>query len=479
MKIGLIDANEKASQQYAGMASSVVSGWLKWEADQAGVSFVPASQADVVLLVFAGALDWLAECSSYLRKHGVEVSARKRGNKPYIIAGGPCDAIPFTVLSVADAVTVGEAYNFVRLLLPMFRTASVADIRRWVVEYPHAIERSQFERLKRDENRPWLLADEAPKLASPDVFVDWSTPPVRSDDKVVRVIAEKGCHCKCLFCATTYRQTHKQNADEQGVLNTLEVLKQQGERVQLVSNDPMALPYFRRISTRLDSQSFTIMEIADDGNRRAIIRSGVGIARFGVEGISERIRKAFAKPIDNDALLGVLTELHANKINTHMFFIVGAPGEDAQDWQDFRMFYDRLARSIKNNICRVKFTTFVNTPPAPLARFVPNLTYEREMADLRKWIAGNAASRHVMYVRGRGGKSHIANVAEQLAISTSAATQLTSSRTAFDLTPTESDAQRAIWEVVDWPISTLKRWKMADLYGRRMGMLDTTVAGNL
>jgi len=478
LTLGLIDANEKANQQYAGVASSVVSGWLKWEARQAGIGFVPVQQADVVLLVFAGALDWLSECTSYMRRSGVETSARKRDSKPYVIAGGPCDAIPFTVLDVADAVTVGEAYLFVRQLLPMLRTSTVQDLRRWIIEYPHAIERSQAEKLQRDKMRPWLLVDDAPKLASPDVFVDWDTPPVRSDDKVVRIIAEKGCHCKCLFCATTYRQTHKQNPDEAKVLGTLEALKQHKERVQLVSNDPMALHYFRRITTKLDSQSFTIMEIADDANRRAIIRSGVGIARFGVEGISERIRKAFAKPIANDVLLNVLAELHAHKINTHMFFIVGAPGETAEDWAEFRQFYDRLARTIRNGICRVKFTTFVNTPPAPLARFVPNLTYEQEMADLRQWIGGNAASRHVMYVRGRGGKSHIVNIAEQLTIHVKAAAALVDSPMAFDLTPTPDDAKRAIWEVVDWPISTVKRWKMADLYSRRMGIVPVLLCND-
>lgn len=208
------------------------------------------------------------------------------------------------------------------------------------------------------------------------------------------------------------------------MLGALQNLKAAGERVQLVSNDPMNLPYFRRINTKLDSQSFTVMEMSDDANRAAIIRSGVGIARFGVEGISERIRKAFAKPIGNDHLLDVLADLHAHKINTHMFFIVGAPGESAQDWQEFREFYDRLARTIRNGICRIKFTTFVNTPPAPLARFVPDLTYEREMESMRDWIGKNAASRHLVYVRGRGGKSHTVNVAEQLAISNSEAMRL-------------------------------------------------------
>lgn len=470
LTLSLIDANEKVNKQYAGLASSVVSGWLAWEVKQAGLALVSPAKADIVLLAYAGALDWLQECKSYLRRAGIETNARRRGRRPYIIAGGPCDAIPFTALSVADALTVGEAYNFVRQLLDKIKASCLlVDLRAWITEYPYAIERSQVEELPRDAVRPWLLTDAAPKLATPDTWVDWGVPPVRSDDKVVRIVAEKGCHCKCLFCATTYRQTHRQNTDEAQVLRTLQTLKARGERVQLVSNDPMALPYFRRVNTKLDSQSFTIMEVSDDANRRALIRSGVGIARFGVEGISERIRKAFAKPIDNDKLLAILSELHDHKINTHLFFIVGAPYETAEDWAEFRFFYERLSRTIRSGICRIKFTTFVNTPPAPLARYVPNKNYVKQMNDLRSWIGGNAASRHLVYVRGRGIDTHLVNVAEQLAMPVQDVARLIDDDTqTLDLLPHETDAQRAIWEVVDWPISVIKRWRMSGTYQRRM-----------
>lgn len=465
----MIDANEKVNKQYAGLASSIVGAWLKWEVAQAGLELTKPSSADVVLLAYAGALDWLPECKSYLRQAGIETDAQRRGHKPYIIAGGPCDAIPFTVLSVADALTVGEAYNFVRQLLDKIKAnCSLAHLRAWITEYPHAIERSQIEELQRDAVCPWLLTDVAPKLAMPDTWVDWAVPPVRSDDKVVRIVAEKGCHCKCLFCATTYRQTHRQNTDEAQVLGMLQTLKARGERVQLVSNDPMALPYFRRINTKLDSQSFTIMEVSDDANRRALIRSGVGIARFGVEGISERIRKSFAKPIDNDKLLAILSELHAYKINTHLFFIVGVPYETKQDWAEFRSFYEQLSRTIRSGICRIKFTTFVNTPPAPLARYVPGNEYAQQMDGLRAWIGGNAASRHLVYVRGRGVDTHLVNIAEQLAMPAQDVARLIDDTQTLDLLPHETDAQRAIWEVVDWPISANKRWRMGSTYQRRI-----------
>ncbi len=71
LQIALIDANEKANKQYAGQASSVVSGWLTWEVNQAGLAFCKPSQADIVFLVYAGALDWLAECRAYIKRSGV------------------------------------------------------------------------------------------------------------------------------------------------------------------------------------------------------------------------------------------------------------------------------------------------------------------------------------------------------------------------------------------------------------------------
>lgn len=469
LRISLVDANERANREYAGIAVSVVSGWLTWEAQRAGIEFCEPQEADVVLLSFAGALDWRQSCISYLRRYKLEPEAARRNRQPYIITGGPVDATPFTALEIADALAVGEGIQFVRTLLQMIRAgAGIQDVRSWIIGYPHAIEREQIESMQRDAARPWLLSDAAPVLATPDDFIDWDIPPVRSADKVVRIIAEKGCHCKCTFCATTYRQAHRQNPNESQVLTTLGALKARGERVQLVSNDPMNLPYFRRVNTRLDSQSFTIMEVSDPANRRAIIRSGVGIARFGVEGISERIRKAFAKPISNDHLLDVIADLHANRINTHMFFIVGAPGETVEDWIEFKEFYRQLARVVQYGICRIKFTTFVNTPPAPLARFVPDSAWEREMNSLRAWISSNSASRHVVYIAGRRRKTHVLNVAEQLSVNLAIAQKLVDSAGVYDLLPTADDARRAVWEVVGWPIPVDTRYRISEIYARRM-----------
>lgn len=471
LSVAIIDANEKANVAWKGLAASVVAGWLRWEIDRAGLTLADPRTADVVLLAYAGALDWRANCTAYLRRFGIEPRAERRVRRPYIVAGGPCDAIPLTVLDVADAVGVGEGYNLVRMLLYRVRSGeSVDEIDGWLTEYQHAITRRQTVDLTRDAAAPWLLSEPAPVLAEPDPYVEWDMPPVRSDDGVVRIVASKGCHLKCAFCATTYRQGYRADNDGDRVLRRVKGLVAAGERVQLLSNDPANLPYFRRVVGDLDSESFTILEVGDPGNRAAIKRSHIKISRFGVEGISERIRRAFGKAITDDQILEILADLHGAGRNTHMFFIPGAPYEQERDWVEFRVFYERLTRTIRNGICRVKFTKFLPTPPAPLARFVADLSYELRLADTSAWISGNAASRHILYVAPRLAKTHALNVAEQLSVSLPVAQSLLTGgrQGAVDLAPTVEDAARLPWEVVRWPIAPHLRWKVGEVYRDRM-----------
>lgn len=474
LRVALLDANAKASKEYAGQAVSVVSGWLRWEMGKAGVEESVPAEADVLFVVCAGAIDYRSSVASEFRRFRIEPNARRRDSRPYCITGGPVDSIPLTALALCDALVVGEGYRFVRSLLALVANgATIKDVRAFVEADPHAIERRQVERLERAPERPWLLARPAPKLASPDPFVDWDAPPVKSDDGVVRIIAEKGCHMKCTYCATTYRQAHVQHPDGERVVRQLAGLAARGNRVQLVSNDPMHLPWFRKIRTRLSSQSFTIQEVSDPENRKAIIEARPGIARFGVEGLSERIRRAFAKPISNTHLLEVLEDLHSNRINTHLFLIVGAPGETAEDWAAWRDFHETLARRIRFGVCRLKFTTFNPSPPAPLARFVPGDAYHARQKGWIQQVVRNWASSHVLIIKGRGPASRIADVADLLSVPEEVALRLGAGE-GTDLAPTVEDAARLPWEIIEWPISTAKRWGIAGTYARRMA-----VAGNV
>lgn len=476
LSVALIDANARANKKYAGIVASIVGGWLAYEAREAGLRFVLDVQtADVVLVAFAGAMDFLTSTATYLRRAGVEPLARKRCQHPYLIGGGPVDASPLEATQILDALAVGEAYLFVRDLyrLLMIPDCAVQDIEAWIASYPHALTRGQLACLPRSPEHPWLFQDVPPVLATPDPYVDWmGTPPIRADDKVVRLLGSKGCHCKCTFCATTYRQTYRINPHGGAVVQTASALATQGERVQILSNDPANIPWWPQIRTSMASQSFTIMEMRDPDLRESLKETKVGIARFGVEGVSERLRRAFGKPIRNQELLDITAELHDAKINTRWFLIMGAPFEVEADWEDFRSLHYALARLLDWGVCQIKMTAFVPNPPAPLVRFIPSFAYNTYLASHVNWTLNNAVSRHVMVYYGNKRPSQTRAIAEQLAIAPRLVDLLADIAEQqghpYDLFPTVAHAARATWEVIQWPIPAETRWKMGNVYAKRL-----------
>jgi hypothetical protein len=463
----ILDVNAKASKSYAGMTASVVGQWLTWEFGKEGLSPVALGDADVVFVVFAGSIDWRREVRRVLKRAGIPHDPNRRADwKPYIITGGPVDATPFTALEQADALVLGEAYQFIRDLIPKLKLCSrIATIDEWIEAYPHALTRTQVMRVPRDQH---LLAEPV-TLGEPDTWVDWEgMPPVKSDDNVVRIVASKGCHFKCGFCATTYRQPYSANPNGGKVAGTLAGLAARGERVQLLSNDPMNLHYFKRVATRLDSQSFTISELRDVENRNNLIKNGIGIARFGVEGLSERIRRAFGKPVADDELVDLLGELHDRKVNTHMFYITSPPFETKEDWSDFRLLWTRLAQRIRWGICRLKFTAFIPAAPAPLARYIPGNLYIKRQRELQDWVVESCASKHLIIVPGRTSDSQWENVAEQFGMPKAWGMQFADRTHTTDMAPDLETARRLPWEIVRWPIPVEKRYKVSDVYRKRM-----------
>lgn len=473
LRIAILDANDKASTVISGV-TSIVGHWLGWELAQAEIVPAEPGAADVIFMVIASSTDWPRLSRSYLKRHKIQPDVVKRAGRPYVIAGGAADAIPLTVLQIADAVAIGEAYTLVRNIIGLIKHGATIDVlRQWVEAYPHAIERAQVESLQRDAARPWLLDKPIDPLASPDEWVDWEGMPlVRGDDKVVRIVAEKGCWLKCKFCASTYRQTNRQNPNADDVLSKISALARRGERAQLVTNDVSNLTYFERIPDHgtLAQQSLTLAGLKNEGTFNAILRAKPRIIRIGVEGLSPRIRQAFGKPMSRDELLAMLVRLHDNRQMTHLFYIVGAPYEQIDDWDEYRRFYAELALQIRWGICRIKYTSFVPDPPTPLARFLPATHYVDRMQELKRWVMNNAATRHSMSVWARQLTTRLEDYATAFGVSKDTIYRLLSYDETIDLAPTLEDAYRLPWEIVRWPLSVEKRWRLGESYKKIMGV---------
>lgn len=468
LTVGILDANERASKGHENVDGSLVAGWLVWEAKNAGVELVPPGQADVVLAVHSGAIDWVQNVKKHLRRAEIDLDPGERNRRPYVIAGGPIDTCPMTALALADALAVGEAFNFTRGLFDLIMDGySVDAVAGWVEEYQHAIERGQTSELTRDGESPWLFSEEPPTLATPDTWIDWDMPPIRGDDKVVRVIGSKGCHRRCAFCVTSYRQPYQQDHNSDRVARKVRSLSAKGERVQLLSNDPAHLDYWARVSSRLDSQSFTVSELKKPQNRAALLKAGVGMVRMGVEGMSERLRRACRKPVKNEELLAMLADFNDHKTKSHMFFIVGLPFETEDDWEEYRQFHARLVGVLDYGICRIKYTAYNPSPPAPLGRFATGGTYARREAETKLWVQRNASTKNVLAIRPRMPETHGREVSELLSVDKSVGEWIMEQEV-VDLAPTLGDMRRMTCEIVDWPVDIETRYATSERYRERV-----------
>jgi radical SAM superfamily enzyme YgiQ (UPF0313 family) len=472
--------------------TSVVGQWLRYEVEKAGLIAVSPADCDVLFLVHSGELDFRWNVREGLKRLGIEWDAEKR-KRPYIITGGAVDTAPFMALTIADGLAVGEAYTFVREVLRIVKTGGdVQDIRAYITAYPHALERQQLADFEADRDAPWLLTSAPPALASPDPYVDWGDMPAFvSDDNVARLMASKGCHLKCTFCATTYRQTYRVNDRPDILVQQMRELKANKQGVSFITNDAGELPFLEDVVNEgmLQFQSMTVKSMRDPHTREIITRRPLKIVRFGVEGISERIRVAFGKSISNAELLDLLHDLrhiyNAEQDKTRaqmvrLFFIVGAPYEDESDWDNLREFIlgkNGLAKQVEQGVVQLKFTAFNPQPPTPLMYFVPSRAYWLRYQQLENSMVISRAEReqhtgrfsnHVWVMSPRSPKNHARDFADNHQLTPSQANALFNTYKTRDLAPTVDHARRFGCEVIRWPIPLEIRYRASRVYQKRM-----------
>lgn len=493
LRIGILDCNStlKDDDHFVEI-TSVVGQWLRYEIRKAGLTETPPGECDVLLLVHSGELDFRSNVREGLKRLSIEWDASKRA-RPYIITGGAVDTAPFMALSVADALAVGEAYTFVRRLLALIRAdGDMQDIRAFVTEYPHALAREQLAGFEFEKNAPWLLKTAPPHLASPDPYVDWGDMPAFvSDDNVARLMASKGCHLKCAFCATTWRQTYRVNDRPDLLVQQMRDLKAQQQGVSFITNDAGELPFLEDVVNEgmLQFQSLTVKSMRDPHIRDVIRSKPLKIVRFGVEGISERLRVAFGKAISNAELLQLLQDLrviydakqgrHRSQM-VRLFFIVSAPYESDADWDDFRAFAlgkNGLVARTDSGVVQLKFTAFNPQPPTPLMYFVPTRAYWLRWQQLEKDMILNRAAReqhtgnfsnHVWTMGPRSPRNHARDFADNHNLAPKVADELFRTYITRDLAPTLDHARRFGCEIIDWHLPLEIRYRASRVYQKRM-----------
>jgi len=344
MRYAVIDSNY-SDEGHSGMAAT----WLRWELEQASLTEYPVHEADVVLLTVSS--------QQGVGRVRTETRKLRRINPPAkVIIGGGGGYGPAVFDPYADIICVGEGPRFIRTLF--------ADGYEAAGDLPEA----------------WVPGDSRPVVPFTDF--PWELPPLNHPDGTVRVFGSRGCKFNCLFCQTGWENTYRPNPDPQRLTMQIDAMERAGRRMAIVTND--AAEEHVRLRGQQEFISVTLHNTLK--NLLPLTRDQAKGVRFGVEGVSERMRRLVGKPIPTDDLLHVSAELLAGGVGVRWFFIPGLPGERDDDWDELRQAVMEIKRHIHKGVVMMNFHAFIPQPATPLSVLPLVDEYWERYDEFRRWF---------------------------------------------------------------------------------------------
>jgi len=364
MRIGIIDSNY-SKREHRGLAAT----WLQWELERAGVKECPPEVADV-LLCTVSAPEGVPGLRTQLKKYW---NGRSR-----VILGGGGAWSPAVFEKVVDLICVGEGQNFMRTLLT--------------------------EGLEAAESLPevWRRGEE--KLVIPSQSFPWDCPPLNHPDGTVRVWGSRGCKKKCLFCQTGWQQKYLPNPNPARVQRQIFDLEKRNRRIAVITNDGAADNFEFSGQQQFVSASYSALKKMNMD--RKIMKS----IRVGVEGVSERLRRAVRKRVDNQGLVELCKRAADAGVGVRLFYVVGLPGETDADWAEFQGLIDMIKVTLDKGVIMMNLHGFIPGPAHNLGVLPLKDEYWERFSRFKDWFFGGPGfTKHVQIVAPAMYKTRLKN----------------------------------------------------------------------
>lgn len=347
MKYAVIDATH-TSKAAEGMAGT----WLRWELSRRKAAVTAPESADV-LLCSLNSMVMLPTLRNRLKK--------AKNPKARVVIGGAACYSPVSFEHLGDAMCVGEGQRFMRVLLE--------DGWRAACELPEA----------------WIPGDT--RTVIPSIDFPWDLPPIERNDGQIQVFASRGCKSSCLFCAEGWAADYSVNPNLPKIERFCDRLRRQGKAYMVGSNDAAHDGLSLLKGVKAASVSLKAVQ-------RAIAAGMIGpkrikVVRIGVEGVSERMRKACGKACSDDELIETTAELLARRVNVIYFFVVGMPCERDEDYEALQAYITRMQSTISRGNIMCMFHSFDPHPSTPMGIFgLEDEYYARFMRVFYWWARG-------------------------------------------------------------------------------------------
>jgi hypothetical protein len=257
------------------------------------------------------------ELAAFLRRAGI-----KRGSgKPWILAGGmQATMTPEAIAGLVDWVFVGDADDHLAGVIEEIGSKGqcthlhVYKVGDASIPKPAVCKPSGFSILTNEDGPATLRCEIA-----------------------------RGCKYRCAFCCLAglkpYAEVPYAELESQ-------IRAARGKRCSFFAPERIchsAWPEIKQALLRNDCH-----DMGQDARLEHLQEVEGASVTFGVEGLSERLRRSIGKPFSDDMILerlGRFVETRKNIARVSVYFIGGLPGETEQDWAACWTLFERIGKA--------------------------------------------------------------------------------------------------------------------------------------
>jgi len=242
---------------------------------------------------------------------------RKDTRKPYILAGGMQATItPEAIARMVDAVFIGDGDDCLGELVQQISDTG-------------------------DCQHPNVFHDGDNEVPAPRVCAPSAHTITTNDTKgTQRIEIARGCKYKCSFCALGHLKPYAEVSLDD-LIPVMRGLK--GKRCSFFAPERVSHSQWPEIHRAIKQHG--CRDLAMDARLDHLQEVQGASVAFGLEGMSEKLRRSIGKPFSDDMIierLGEFVRTRKRIARAVMYFIGDLPGEDASDWEAVWALFERI-----------------------------------------------------------------------------------------------------------------------------------------
>ena len=362
IKYALIDTTNPNGGPEDISAFSIGGAWMRWMFTQKlNVEPVPFEDADIVLASVGTtpAIKRLAELVQHKKSRG----------KTFVCGGGACYYPAYIYDNITPYICVGEGSRYLETLVNTGLDAAC--------DLPEAY-------------RPGV------EVVQPYEVFQWDMPTFKYMKDMVIFFGSRGCQSKCLFCQEGWARKYEGNPHPQRLARQAVAAAKHKLRVSIATTNQLSSiippPIYQYAASTKVAQYLKYARTQPEVAKR------LRRVLWGIEGVSERLRKFIGKPVSDAMLVDAIHAAHRLGSIVKLHIIAGLPGETEDDWLAFRLMFQGLRGRVKKKVLVIHLHSYYPMPATPLSILPLSDVYWDYYDDFHWWVRGRGFDKRCRFI---------------------------------------------------------------------------------